>query len=179
MTNHDLCDTNFALHSENSFVMDVKRLVILNSVLQETHYSGARCSSVVRAFAHGVTGRRIDPSWWSYFSFQPVLYDWCNKDRGMCYPVCGMMHVKESLLLIRKSSPCGSSRFPYSLSEYSFTICLTPYNRKIKCVECVIKQTISFLPYNHKIKCVECVVKPFPSFLPYNLKIKCFECVIK
>ena len=25
--------------------------------------SGARCSSVVRAFAHGVMGRRIDPSW--------------------------------------------------------------------------------------------------------------------
>ena len=24
---------------------------------------GARCSSVVRAFAHGATGRRIDPSW--------------------------------------------------------------------------------------------------------------------
>ena len=24
---------------------------------------GARCSSVVRAFAHGAMGRRIDPSW--------------------------------------------------------------------------------------------------------------------
>ena len=24
---------------------------------------GARCSSVVGAFAHGATGRRIDPSW--------------------------------------------------------------------------------------------------------------------
>ena len=24
---------------------------------------GVRCSSVVRAFAHGVMGRRIDPSW--------------------------------------------------------------------------------------------------------------------
>ena len=27
-------------------------------------YEGARCSSVVRAFAHGAMGRRIDPSWW-------------------------------------------------------------------------------------------------------------------
>ena len=27
------------------------------------HYWGARCSSVVRAFAHGAMGRRIDPSW--------------------------------------------------------------------------------------------------------------------
>ena len=25
--------------------------------------SGARCSSVVRAFAHGAIGRWIDPSW--------------------------------------------------------------------------------------------------------------------
>ena len=24
---------------------------------------GARCSSMVRAFAHGAMGRRIDPSW--------------------------------------------------------------------------------------------------------------------
>ena len=26
-------------------------------------YRGARCSSVVRAFAHGAMRRRIDPSW--------------------------------------------------------------------------------------------------------------------
>ena len=66
----------------------------------------------------------------SYFSFQPVLHDWYNKGRGMCYPVCGMVHIKEPLLLIDKSSLCGGSGFPFSLSEWSFTICLTPYNRK-------------------------------------------------
>ena len=27
-------------------------------------------------------------------SFQPVFHDWCSKGRGMCYPVCGMMHIK-------------------------------------------------------------------------------------
>ena len=58
----------------------------------------------------------------SYFSFQPVLHDWCNKGRGMCYPVCGMVHIKEPLLLKEKSSPCGSSRFPISLSVWYFTI---------------------------------------------------------
>ena len=63
------------------------------------YMSGARCSSVVRAFAHGAMGRRIDPSWWTYISFQPVHHDWCNKGRGMCYPVCGMIHIKEPLLL--------------------------------------------------------------------------------
>ena len=65
-----------------------------------------------------------------YFSFQPVLHDWCNKGCGMCYPVCGMVHIKEPLLLIGKSSLCGGSGFPFSLSEWSLTICLTPYNRK-------------------------------------------------
>ena len=63
----------------------------------------------------------------------------CNKGRGMCYPVCGMMHIKEPLLLIEKISPVGGSGFPLSLSEWCFTICLTPYNLKIKCVECVVK----------------------------------------
>ena len=90
---------------------------------------GARCRSVVRTFAHGAMGRRIDPSL-SYFSFQPVLHDWCNKGHALCYPVCGMVHIKEPLLLIVKSSLCGGSGFPFSLSEWSLTICLTPYNRK-------------------------------------------------
>ena len=59
-----------------------------------------------------------------------MLHDWCNNVRGMCYPVCGMVHLKEPLLLVGKSSPCGGSGFPLSLSEWSFTICMTPYNRK-------------------------------------------------
>ena len=58
----------------------------------------------------------VDPL--SYFSLQPVLHDWCNKGRGMCYPVCGMVHIKEPLLLIGKSSLCGGSGFPFSLSEW-------------------------------------------------------------
>ena len=48
----------------------------------------------------------------------------------MCYPVCGMVHIKEPLLLIGKRSPCGGSGFPLSLSERSFTICL-PYDSPI------------------------------------------------
>ena len=66
----------------------------------------------------------------SYFSFHPVIHDWYNKGRGMCYPVYGMVHIKESLLLIGKSNPCGGNGFHLLLSEWSFTICLTPYNRK-------------------------------------------------
>ena len=80
---------------------------------------------MVRAFAHGAMDRRVGPSWGGpieLFLVQPELQDWCNKGCGMCYPVCGMVHIKEPLLLIGKSSPCGGSGFPLSLSEWSFTI---------------------------------------------------------
>ena len=43
--------------------------------------------------------------------------------------VCGMVHIKEPLLLIGKSSLCGGSGLSFSLSEWSLTICLMPYNR--------------------------------------------------
>ena len=60
----------------------------------------------------------VDPL--SYFSFQPVLHDWFNKDSGMYYPVCEMMHIKNPLLLIGKSSPCiGRSLLSVLLSELS------------------------------------------------------------
>ena len=91
--------------------------------------------TLVRAFAHGAMGRSIDPSWggpievYLVICINPPIY-WCNKGCGMCNPVCGMVHIKEPLLLIKKSSPCGGSGYPLSLSEWSFTICLTPYNRK-------------------------------------------------
>ena len=29
--------------------------------------------------------------------------------------ICGMMHIKETLLLIRKGNPCGGSGFPLSI----------------------------------------------------------------
>ena len=74
---------------------------------------------MVTVFAHGVMGRRIDPSWTllRYFSFQPVLHDWCNKGSGMCYPVWDDAY-KIYLLLIENSNPCDSG-FPLLLSEWS------------------------------------------------------------
>ena len=41
---------------------------------------------------HGPTYPSCGPL--NYFLFQPVLRDWCNKGRGMCYPVYGMMYIK-------------------------------------------------------------------------------------
>ena len=89
--------------------------ICCNSLLQNYKHHVSPAIWVVGSILHGV-----DPL--SYFSFQPVLHDWCNKGRGMCYPVCGMAHRKEPLLLIDKSSLCGGSGFPFSLSEWSLTI---------------------------------------------------------
>ena len=127
MTDLLLCVVTSTLswvHTSASWAVSTSELVL---------HQGARCSSVVRAFTHGAMGCRIDPSCGEHielFLVQPVLHDWCNKGSGMCYPVCGMVHIKEPLLLIVKSSLCGSSGFPFSLSEWSLTICLTPYNHK-------------------------------------------------
>ena len=64
----------------------------------------------------------------------------------MCCPVYEMMHIKEPSLLIGKSSPCGSSGFPLWLFEWSFTICLTPYNRKYNVLSASLNKTFpSFL----------------------------------
>ena len=52
----------------------------------------------------------------SYFSFQPVFHDWCNKDHGICDLVYGMVHIKEPLLLIGKRSPCSGGRVFVSLA---------------------------------------------------------------
>ena len=86
----------------------------------------------------------------SYFSFQPVLYYWCNKGRGMCYPVCGMMHIKELLMLIERVAYVAAACF-LSLSEWSFTICLTPYNRKQNVLSSSLNKTLpSFLLSNRR-----------------------------
>ena len=93
---------------------------------------------VVGSILHGV-----DPL--SYFLFQPVLHNWCNKGCGMYNYVCGMVHIKQPLLLIEKSSSCGGSGFPLSLSEWSFTICPTLYNRKYNVLSESLNKTFPFL----------------------------------
>ena len=73
---------------------------------------------MVRVFAHGAMGHRIDPSWWNYGAISRSSH--CSSTgvtwAVVCAVLCGMMHVKEPLLLIGKSSPCGSIGFPLSLS---------------------------------------------------------------
>ena len=61
----------------------------------------------------------------SYLSFQSLLHDWCYKGCGMCYPVCGRVHIKDCLLLIRNNSPeSGGCRFPILLPPFLLTVCI-------------------------------------------------------
>ena len=50
---------------------------------------------MVRAFAHGAMGRRIDPSWGGPISHSSQCSTTGVTGRGMCYPACGMVHIKE------------------------------------------------------------------------------------
>ena len=99
----------------------------------------------------------------------------------MCYPVCVMVHIKEPLLLIRKSSPCsGGSEFTLSLSEWFFTICLMHifFGQIFFCVYVVY----SFSQLNNielfinlfsdfQLKSVLTNVKKFQHFLTSNLSL--------
>ena len=59
----------------------------------------------------------------NYFSFQPVIHNSFNKGHGTQCPVCGMVHIKDPLLLIDNSSPCSNcSGFPLSLCQWSVSV---------------------------------------------------------
>ena len=62
----------------------------------------------------------VDPL--SYFSLQPMLHNWCNKRYVMCYPVCGMVHIKKiSCCFLDRSlcfGPCQPSRLVRNLYKY-------------------------------------------------------------
>ena len=82
---------------------------------------------VVGSILHGV-----DPL--SYFSFQPVIHDWCNKGRGMCYPLCGRERNVlfndahfiygymasdiwlRTILIVRKETRCRHIGYSYRLT---------------------------------------------------------------
>ena len=113
---HGMCYPVWMVHVKQPLLLIRKSSHVMAAVGFLSHY----LSGPLPYVQHHIT----------VFSFQPVLHHWCNKGHGMYYPVCGMMHLKEPLLLIGKSSLCGSSGFPLSLSEWSFTICLMPYNHK-------------------------------------------------
>ena len=59
----------------------------------------------------------------SNLSFQEVFHNCYNNGRGMYYPICGLVHIEDPLLLIGKINPqIGCSRFPLSQFEWSFYV---------------------------------------------------------
>ena len=62
---------------------------------------GARCSSVVRAFAHGAMGRRIDPSWWTHWAIS--ISSQCSMPGVTKAVVCANLSVR---LCIYKNPCC-------------------------------------------------------------------------
>ena len=71
---------------------------------------------MVRAFAHGTMSRRIDPSWGGsieLFLVTASAHDWCNKGRGMCYPVCGDGAYKRTLAVNRKEKLMWQQRVSF------------------------------------------------------------------
>ena len=121
-----ICDGS----SDRSFLVDPLSYVIERSFMCDGSWDRSFLVDPLRSaiefslICYGLSDRSfvVDP--FSYFTFQLVLHKWCNKSRSMCYPVCGMVHIKVPLLLIEKNSTWGGdSWFPL------FTIRLTPYNR--------------------------------------------------
>ena len=138
----------------------------------------------------------------SYFSFQPVHHDWCNKGRGMCYPVCWILHIKEPLLLIGKSSTCGGIGFALSLSEWfipyvwrhitadknALTASLKKYEAVTYtinagwCTEMIILLLLGkSIPWNgtRGFLFINWIVLNRHCHILFNCKMKCVECVVK
>ena len=53
----------FLINSKGSFICILCVCVCIYIYIYITGPDGARCSSVVKAIAHGAMGRRIDPLW--------------------------------------------------------------------------------------------------------------------
>ena len=78
--------------------------------------------------AYGLVNKVSHP--WFVTGSQRPIASWLLFLCTFRHCTANLRNIKETLLLIDKSSLCGGSGFPFSLSEWSLTICLTPYNRR-------------------------------------------------
>ena len=107
--------------------LNIKHPMLLKTKTKKTYavffktIHGARCSSVVECplMVRWVIGSI--PRELILFPTSAALL--VNK-RDLCFPVCGMVYVKDPFLLVGNINPYSSSNgFPLSLSEWSFTTC--------------------------------------------------------
>ena len=76
-------------------VVHISYLFIYELLFKKNNYeSSNKCTG------HYIKKKKKESTLIIILSFQSVLHNWCNKGCGMCYPVCGMVHIKEPLLLI-------------------------------------------------------------------------------
>ena len=130
----------FLAQSPDLLCIYMKHIPLL--LLNLHHLAGARCSSVVRVFAHGAMGCRIDPSWWIHWAISLSSQ-------------CSMTGVTKAMVCIRLSC----------LWDDAYKITLAA-NRKVAHVAAagfLSRYLNGPLPYVWRHitvnKCVECVVK--------------------
>ena len=93
-----------------SYLGCVSRRAGYQTAITEKNAFMPYCYGRMSTHYNGPSGQTLMMDPLSYFSFQPVLHIWYNKGHGMCYPVCGMMHIKDPLLLIGEKAcvwSCG------------------------------------------------------------------------
>ena len=106
-----------------------------------------RCSSVVQhqLMKQWVVGSIPHGGPIELFSHSSWCYTTCvTKGHGMCYPVCGMVHIKYPLLLIKKSSPCLVPLFGVSLGWLCGSYCRV--FMKVTSRECADQQLVTLFP---------------------------------
>ena len=114
----------------------------------------------IRVFTHGAIGCQIDFIWWTHWAiFHSSQCSMTGVTKAMVCVVLsvGVLHVKEPLMLIGKSSPySGSSGFPLSMYEWSFTICLTPYNHIKNVLSALLNKIFTSLLFNTVFSIFRC-----------------------
>ena len=99
-------------HMGYSFRLAARVLLYAPSHRQDSTYHGLCYTSLLNkvhnvydSICHQLCGESVH-SWCDRSSDRSslvdplshfLLHDWCNKGRGMCYPACRMMHIKEHL----------------------------------------------------------------------------------
>ena len=87
-TYHSLCYTSRgALARMRNSSMGPQNVTIPHTVW----FPGVRCNCVVRTFAHGVMGHRIDPSWWTHWAISHSSQ--CSTTGVLKAVVCAILSV--------------------------------------------------------------------------------------
>ena len=99
---------NFAILFQTQYIyiliVHLKRIIKVNTIV-------VRSCTIPRCTSHIL----FETSTPTLTSISQCSTTGVKKGRGMCYHVCGMVHIKEPLLLIDKSSLCAAAGF---LSHY-------------------------------------------------------------